>query len=258
MYYTSLTDSERAVPCSKLGRFLATAEEPRSWATASRCCGSPTTPTLWFPRTKRQFLAAYSWSKCLLQCMSHYVSSNDLKCLTKCSLVHSILVLFLGTGLCLCTWEALAVPGRPGPLCSCALWPLLPQWATTAAHWRRSGKVTKSYDVPPRKHWVPPYLDGKFGTTVALLECGEPQTVSRKRGSLTIHLQIWAKTCKNYNIFVCFFSKLKLLRVCLLASLTTFADGVCCWGCPELSETGMQNMFLSHFKVLKFESCFSK
>ena len=174
------------------------------------------------------------------------------------NVVWSILVLLVGTSLCLCTWEALAIPGRPGPLCSCALWPLLPQWATTAAHWRRSGKVTKSHDVPPRKHWVPPYLDGKFGTTVALLECGEPQTVSRKRGSLTIHLQIWAKTCKNYNIFVCFFSKLKLLRVCLLASLTTFADGVCCWGCPELSETGMQNMFLSHFKVLKFESCFSK
>ena len=146
------------------------------------------------------------------------------------NVVWSILVLLVGTSQRVFALEKLlpsrAVPGRPGPLCSCALWPLLPQWATTAAHWRRSGKVTKSHDVPPRKHWVPPYLDGKFGTTVALLECQKPQTVSRKRGSLTIHLQIWAKTCKNYNIFVCFFSKLKLLRVCLLASLTTFADGV--------------------------------
>mmetsp|Transcript_81263 Transcript_81263/g.165534 ORF Transcript_81263/g.165534 Transcript_81263/m.165534 type:complete len:203 (-) Transcript_81263:21-629(-) len=84
----------------------------RSWATASRCCGSPTTPRSDFPGP-----SANSWL----------------------------------------------------PLCSCALWPLLPQWATTAAHWRRSGKVTKSHDVPPRKHWVPPYLwaaAGRFAGAV--------------------------------------------------------------------------------------------
>jgi hypothetical protein len=139
---------------------LATAEEPRSWATASRCCGSPTTPRSDFPGP-----SANSWlptadpnvffNVCLIM-YPQMISNVSL------NVVWSIQFwsFFLGTGLCLCTWEALAVPGRPGPLCSCALWPLLPQWATTAAHWRRSGKVTKSYDVPPRKHWVPPYLDG--------------------------------------------------------------------------------------------------
>ena len=132
-----------------------------------------------------------------------YVSSNDLKCLTKCSLVHSgPFGSFWWERLCVFALEKLlpsrAIPGRPGPLCSCALWPLLPQWATTAAHWRRSGKVTKSHDVPPRKRWVPPYLDPVVrGSTVALLEGGEPQTVSREREAHWPLANIWAKTCQK-------------------------------------------------------------